>query len=106
MPFQISVTKTRQWQILSISNCFLLSMNEGNRRPPLDGARRYVPSTGLAATVEKSGSNSRGKTGSNQPKMRPQLEEEFNIELPQEEQLPFQTVQDVVTYVQRRTNGR
>jgi acyl carrier protein len=35
-----------------------------------------------------------------------QLEEEFNIEVPQEEQLPFQTVQDVVTYVQRRTNGR
>jgi acyl carrier protein len=35
-----------------------------------------------------------------------QLEEEFNIEVPQEEPLPFQTVQDVVTYVQRRTNGR
>jgi acyl carrier protein len=31
-----------------------------------------------------------------------QLEEEFHIEIPQEDQLPFCTVQDVITYVQQR----
>ena len=32
------------------------------------------------------------------------LEEEFNIEIP-EGQLPFVTVQDVITYVQEKTKG-
>jgi acyl carrier protein len=31
-----------------------------------------------------------------------QLEEEFDIEIPQEDQLQFSTVQDVITYVQER----
>ncbi len=31
-----------------------------------------------------------------------QLEEEFNIEIPQEDQLPFVTVQDVITYVEQK----
>lgn len=31
-----------------------------------------------------------------------QLEEEFDIEIPQEHQLQFSTVQDVITYVQQR----
>jgi len=31
-----------------------------------------------------------------------QLEEEFDIEIPQEHQLEFSTVQDVITYVQQR----
>ena len=31
-----------------------------------------------------------------------QLEEEFDIEIPQEHQLQFSTVQDVITYVQER----
>jgi len=31
-----------------------------------------------------------------------QLEEEFNIDIPQEDQLQFCTVQDVITYVQER----
>jgi len=31
-----------------------------------------------------------------------QLEEEFNIEIPQEDQLPFVTVQDVITYVRQK----
>ena len=31
-----------------------------------------------------------------------QLEEEFNIDIPQEHQLQFCTVQDVITYVQQR----
>ncbi len=34
-----------------------------------------------------------------------QLEEEFNIEIPQEDQLPFVTVQDVITYVERKVDG-
>ena len=33
-----------------------------------------------------------------------ELEEEFNIEIPQGE-LPFVTVQDVITYVQEKTKG-
>ena len=33
-----------------------------------------------------------------------QLEEEFNIEIPQEDQLPFVTVQDVITYVWQKVN--
>ena len=32
-----------------------------------------------------------------------QLEEEFGIDIPEEDQLKFSTVQDVITYVQRRT---
>ena len=35
-----------------------------------------------------------------------ELEEEFNIEIPQEDQLPFATVQDVITYVQEKTKAR
>ena len=31
-----------------------------------------------------------------------QLEEEFGIDIPQEHQLPFSTVQDVIAYVQQR----
>ncbi len=31
-----------------------------------------------------------------------QLEEEFDIEIPQEDQLPFVTVQDVITYVEQK----
>jgi acyl carrier protein len=31
-----------------------------------------------------------------------QLEEEFDIEIPQEDQLPFVTVQDVITYVRQK----
>jgi acyl carrier protein len=31
-----------------------------------------------------------------------QLEEKFDIEIPQEHQLQFSTVQDVITYVQQR----
>lgn len=31
-----------------------------------------------------------------------QLEEEFDIDIPQEHQLQFSTVQDVITYVQQR----
>ena len=31
-----------------------------------------------------------------------QLEEEFDIEIPQEDQLQFSTVQDVIAYVQQR----
>jgi len=31
-----------------------------------------------------------------------QLEEEFHIEIPEEHQLPFSTVQDVIAYVQQR----
>ncbi len=34
-----------------------------------------------------------------------QLEEEFNIEIPQEDQLPFVTVQDVIAYVERKIGG-
>lgn len=33
-----------------------------------------------------------------------ELEEEFNIEIPQG-QLPFVTVQDIITYVQEKTEG-
>lgn len=35
-----------------------------------------------------------------------QLEEEFHIEIPQEDQLPFVTVQDVITYVWQKVNTR
>jgi acyl carrier protein len=31
-----------------------------------------------------------------------QLEEEFGIEIPQEDQLPFVTVQDVITYIEQK----
>ncbi len=31
-----------------------------------------------------------------------QLEEEFGIEIPQEDQLPFVTVEDVITYVEQK----
>ncbi len=34
-----------------------------------------------------------------------QLEEEFNIEIPQEDQLPFVTVQDVITYVEQKVEA-
>ncbi len=34
-----------------------------------------------------------------------QLEEEFNIEIPQEDQLPFVTVQDVITYVEQKVGS-
>ncbi len=34
-----------------------------------------------------------------------QLEEEFGIEIPQEDQLPFVTVQDVITYVEQKVGS-
>jgi acyl carrier protein len=34
------------------------------------------------------------------------LEEEFNIEIPKEDELRFVTVQDVITYVQEKTKAK